>query len=398
MIDLKVACIGNMNNNMFNLVRYLRDFGVDAHLLLLDNETGHFLPENDCYNDSFREYTRELNWGDVYNLKHRESQDIRKSLEGYDFYIGCGTVPAYFEKAGINLDMMVPYGSDLYALPFYRLVHPKRMRQYFSFSRYQKKGLKRTKNILIDSANELFEGALKKVGFENNRINSGIPMIYEPEYSIDNMPNDKELFRFSEKLKEIRNNNKLVIFHHSRHVWVTKDDELAIKNNDNLIRGLAKAVHEDGLKDIHLVTLEYGVDVEHSKRLIRELDLSDNITWLPTMSRKEIMRYISYADIVAGEFNHSWFSYGVVYEAMVMGKAIMHYRKDDLYVDEYPDPYPMLHAKTFEQIAQQLQFGYDNKNELEDIGLSANAWFREHVVKKSIVLIVNSMNEKSGVS
>ena len=43
--------------------------------------------------------------------------------------------------------------------------------------------------------------------FENNRINSGIPMIYEPEYSIDNMPNDKELFRFSNKLNEIRNNN-----------------------------------------------------------------------------------------------------------------------------------------------------------------------------------------------
>lgn len=32
--NVKIACITNMNNNMFCLVRYLRDMGYDAHLFL----------------------------------------------------------------------------------------------------------------------------------------------------------------------------------------------------------------------------------------------------------------------------------------------------------------------------------------------------------------------------
>ena len=49
MIKIKIACIGNMNNNMFCLVRYLRDKGYDAHLFLVD-EFDHFLPGSDSYN------------------------------------------------------------------------------------------------------------------------------------------------------------------------------------------------------------------------------------------------------------------------------------------------------------------------------------------------------------
>ena len=46
---MKVALVGNMNNNNFALLRYLRDLGVDAHLLLFDNEIGHFVPEHDTW-------------------------------------------------------------------------------------------------------------------------------------------------------------------------------------------------------------------------------------------------------------------------------------------------------------------------------------------------------------
>ena len=31
---MKVALIGNMNNNNFSIMRYFRDLGIDAHLIL----------------------------------------------------------------------------------------------------------------------------------------------------------------------------------------------------------------------------------------------------------------------------------------------------------------------------------------------------------------------------
>ena len=40
---------------------------------------------------------------------------------------------------------------------------------------------------------------------------------------------------------------------------------------------------------------------------------------------------ISLSDLVAGEFNNSWFTYGVVFEAMAMGKPIIHHRNDSIY-------------------------------------------------------------------
>ena len=35
---MKIALLGNMNNNNFALLRYFRDLGFDAHLLLFKND------------------------------------------------------------------------------------------------------------------------------------------------------------------------------------------------------------------------------------------------------------------------------------------------------------------------------------------------------------------------
>ena len=53
---MKIAIIGNMNNNGFALMRYFRDLGADAHLLLYANDSidtlSHFKPEDDAWDYS----------------------------------------------------------------------------------------------------------------------------------------------------------------------------------------------------------------------------------------------------------------------------------------------------------------------------------------------------------
>ena len=51
---MRVALLGNTCNNNFALMRYLRDLGVDAHLLLYSNEgiegnNIHYSPEYDTF-------------------------------------------------------------------------------------------------------------------------------------------------------------------------------------------------------------------------------------------------------------------------------------------------------------------------------------------------------------
>jgi len=62
---MKIALIGNMNNNNFSIMRYFRDLGTDAHLLRWrDDEIGpnnHFIPENDTRNmDKWKPYIHKL--------------------------------------------------------------------------------------------------------------------------------------------------------------------------------------------------------------------------------------------------------------------------------------------------------------------------------------------------
>ena len=51
---MKIALIGNMNNNNFSIMRYFRDLGADAHLLIYSNDgvgsLSHFTPESDTFN------------------------------------------------------------------------------------------------------------------------------------------------------------------------------------------------------------------------------------------------------------------------------------------------------------------------------------------------------------
>ena len=51
---MKIALLGNMNNNNFAIMRHLRSIGLDAYLILMNNEkdpkTNHFHPYHDTWN------------------------------------------------------------------------------------------------------------------------------------------------------------------------------------------------------------------------------------------------------------------------------------------------------------------------------------------------------------
>ena len=60
---MKIALLGNMNNNHFAIARYLRDQGFDAHVLLFDDEYNHFLPSCDTYSLDYMSFCHQLSWG-----------------------------------------------------------------------------------------------------------------------------------------------------------------------------------------------------------------------------------------------------------------------------------------------------------------------------------------------
>jgi len=89
-------------------MRYLRDLGIDAHLFMYETEQELFLPENDTYYiDRYQDYIHILPVKtSVKGLLFLKIEKIKKILDEYDFFIGCGIAPAIFLRLGIRLDIV----------------------------------------------------------------------------------------------------------------------------------------------------------------------------------------------------------------------------------------------------------------------------------------------------
>jgi hypothetical protein len=364
---MRVALIGNMNNNYFALMRYMRDMGVDAELLMYEGEGAHFAPENDTWEiEKWKPYIKQtnLNSGLGQYLK-LSAKEIRNVFEGYDHYIGCGFTPAYFYKAGLQLDLFTPYCVGIeytYRITKTKPAHyiKEKIEAY-----YQNKGLKNnTKQIgTIDEESRL----------KANKI--GVQTVPLPMLMIYNKGNytatDVILNETIEKLKQ----HYPVVFSHVSHYPVgSKTND--IKRNDILIKGFAEFVKKNKHTPL-LVLLEYGEGVEQSKLLIRELGIENRVMWLPLMSRKVIMQLLQYVHFGGGEFGGAIWG-GTGWEFMANGVPFFQYV--DMSSEEFeaktklktPD---FFNVKNSASIAEVLCKYSDDKDSTILVGKSLKNWF-----------------------
>jgi hypothetical protein len=377
---MKVACVGNMNNNFFALARHLRDRGVDAHVLLLDIEMSHFHPAADSYDLSYQSYTHLMNWGAPFAFGAASPQKLRDDLAEYDVLIASGTAPAFIHRAGRTVDVFMPFGSDLIDYPFLRIVHPRYQLSYTRFTRAQRAGIENSRWVHLDLSNSDFEGCYQRLHCKGKRLTAGLPIVYTPIYSPHAIANYYDRTHWFHEFKRIRDSHDLVVFHHGRHHWKTTVEDISRKANDNLIRGFASFVRSNPDFRAALVTLEYGRDVVASKALIAELGIASNVFWFPQMARKDLMVGLNLSDIGTGEFHRSWFSFGTMYETLAMAKPFLHYRNDELYRDFYPEMYPLMNARTDHEIAAQLQDFRNRPEHFRELGERGRQWFEKFVI------------------
>ena len=115
---MRVALIGNMNNNNFSIMRYLRDLGIDAHLILMKNDytksQAHFIPENDTWEiEKWKSYIHYLNYYDWEGILFRSGKSIKNDFKEYDILIGSGYIPVLLSKAKVYLDIFYPYTTGV---------------------------------------------------------------------------------------------------------------------------------------------------------------------------------------------------------------------------------------------------------------------------------------------
>lgn len=384
---MKVAFVNNMNNNFFSMVRYLRDRGIDAHLFIFDELYKGFFPQADTFDDvaklDYIHVVSQVTFRDFFNpfsLKVRKGiKELKAALSEFDLVFACGLL-AFFERAGFQVDVFIPYGGDAYQLTDMFNYSRKKYFPYSSMMRYmmkyQRRAIQKTRVIASFASNDLHVGdALVNLG--RQWIDWNMAMIY-PVSCPD------KINRWS-----FLNEHDFVLFSHMRHTWKTGTD---YNGNDRAIKGYAKFIKEKSqFKNPVFIMFEYGCDIDASKALVAELNIENYVKWVPAMERRHIYAGLKHADIVMGIFNDEVISWGgVTYEAFssevpVIGgaKVKRENAKHDL---------PLIHAYEVDEIATALLGFQENPDKYRQIGQEAKKWFDQNVGQGLIDRYVGLIN------
>lgn len=420
----KIAILGNMNNNGFSLLRYFRDLGFNADLLLFKNDveknvTDFTLEADTWYLEKWVKYIKYLpavnGYGQalskssinkillyiVYYLRKamhsknalyakpaskRDLNKLKHTISGYDIIIGSGATPAILYSINYKLDLFFPYSQGIEFLYEDYFFHYRKSKfplvKYIAHQMFkmQEKGIIQSK-VCLTVNEELTNQAYKKIGV--NPKTGAVPIVYPYEIADSNS--------FSNGLKktlEFLLGYDYLLISHGRHLWkkpqnFTSDQwELLTKNNNWIIEAYKRFLLDRPKSNSVLIFFEYGEDFEESKLLCDQEKLSKNVIWLPKMKRKEIFEVLKYCSVGLGEFyqSESFFG-GCGWEIISNGLPLIHGYKRD--IDSFQIDYgytapPFYIANSIDSIHAGLIEFYDNKKYRLKIGEDSKAWFNSN--------------------
>ena len=423
---MKIGLIGNMNNNNFAIMRYFRDLGADAHLLLYKGDGArtleHFRPEYDTWN--YEKWVPYIHQTQVENgpftifgnperlifpypplcyLKYLAKMILRRperrilppsrselfaAYSGYDRYIGSGLSPAILQRIGLALDIFYPYATGIEFLGSYEFNNFLHNGGYLLRQTLKKIAIAQLDGIKAARYCLNAEMSTTREVFQQHSIRFlplAIPMVYNRETDLQGGYLPEPLVRLE---KEIASYDFTIIMH-ARLLWRKQKDYtptqwLTItKNNDWMLLGFKNFLAARPLLKSRLLILEYGPDVEATKAYCAELGIEPHVRWLPKMPRRELMRLISACDIGVGEFyrDHGIMWGGTGWEVLATGKPLLQsFRFDEGEFESifgYPPP-PMLPVNSPDCITRHLIDMADHPEKRQAIGQGAKDWFNRY--------------------
>lgn len=356
---MKIAILGNLVNVGYRMAKFLCQKGVEADLYLRPNEADPSWEENH-YEDGTGIKTYGYAHLAFSLMPIRTSKyiidrlNLLRKLSQYDIIQKvCGGLRS-LDLTYLTL-LKRPYtalatGSDLRELAIQDSVAGRRTLSSFRKARV----LFLSTPDLIETANEL-------------ELSN---WVYLPH------PIDTERYcPFEYQLN--KPNFDTVFFHASRLDWsyTGADRVLAgLKYNDRFIRAFARYIRE-GHNSL-VIVVDYGVDKEKTKDLVRELGIENNVEFIPPMTKSSLISYYNGADVVIDQFGAGWFGL-VALEAMSCVKPVMAYVNKQYSELVYPEGPPILNCRTEDEIYHQLLKAGD-KEYREQLGRQAREWILKY--------------------
>lgn len=399
LVDGKIAIIGNMNNNGFAIMRYMRDLGADAYLLPFSTDgqgnLAHFVPEADTWQPGlWQDYIRPLfvpNTTAALFSRHGvmfsrvQCRRLENALQSYAHLVGSGIAPALVGAIDRRLDVYFPYstGVEFYGgIDFKERMRSSLVRRlvYGWLRRQQARGILAARHCL-NAEMSLTRQSLEAMGRQFERL--AIPAVYNAEAMPTQPPTHLE-----PAIRRLAT-AELALFCCARQLWRRDPDfgerewQSYTKNSDWMFRGLATFVERHPHARVVLAVVEYGPDVEASRELVHALGLEEYVLWLPKMPRREIMLLLNAAHVGIGEFYRDpgviWGGTG--WETLAAGRPLMqsfNFTAEGFEVEFGHAPPPILDVTCAEDVAQHMARMYADTEACRRIGRESLAWFNRN--------------------
>lgn len=151
----------------------------------------------------------------------------------------------------------------------------------------------------------------------------------------------------------------------------------ADKGNDVFLRAFADVARS--FPTWHLLLLSWGTDVDRSKALIQELELTDQVHWLPLLSKPMLRQNQATADLVVDHCLD--FGVGAApIEAMAAGSPVLMCQRGPYQTFIWGgEPPPLLTFDTPEILPERLHSLLANPAELREQGHRSRQWVQKHL-------------------
>lgn len=172
-----------------------------------------------------------------------------------------------------------------------------------------------------------------------------------------------------------------VFFSPTRHHWQDKSGSWT-KGNDIMLRAAGELRREG--HDFRLVLVEWGNEVSNSKELIDTLGLTDKVTWVPTMQKRELWTQYCSSHAVIDQFTLPALG-GVGFETMALGRRLITALDEAQMTRFFGCPPPCLTAQTVVQCRDRMREVIFDPGDAAGRGKAARQWMIDYHSARRIV-------------
>ena len=172
-----------------------------------------------------------------------------------------------------------------------------------------------------------------------------------------------------------------ILFSPTRHHWHT-DPVSMQKGNDLLLKAAAQVARTN--PNFRIILVDWGVDAQRSRDLIRELRIEDMVSWRRPLNKAELRRLYWTSNAVVDQFKIPAIG-GVTFEAMALGRRVITNIDEAQTAEFFGAAPPCLAADSIELCAARICEILADPLDGNGRGDAARQWFEKYHSAQRVV-------------